>query len=100
MADLVVTNIAKRVPLGKHFLTVARVTIASTAAADERIEAEDTYLSEILAVGHAVLGTTNRGVNMVMNATGTGETEGGSPGEVGIEASGACHVIVWMLGRP
>lgn len=86
-----------KMSLGRWFVKAFSVTTGA-AAADEWIA---TGFSRVEAVlGHAVQGTTDRGVNFVLNARGTGVAAETNAGDLGIEATGAVTVHVLVLGRP
>lgn len=97
MAALTATAIGGKRPSGRFFEQTYSVAISNSAAADEYVV---TNLKQIFAVvGHAVQGTTDRGVNFVLNAQGTGQTAGSTLGSLGIEATGAATVHFTVLGR-
>lgn len=97
MAALTPTFISGKRPSGRFFEVTFSVPVANSAAADEWVS---TGLHEILAVvGHAVQGATDRGVNFVINAQGTGVTAGTNLGDLGIEGTGAATVHVTVIGR-
>lgn len=86
-----VTELSRvRVPDGQYEMVTYEVTGAGNAAADEWIVVGD----EVIAVvGYATIGTDDLGLNFVLNAEGTGETEGTTRGALGIEASGGSGVF-------
>ena len=92
-----VTQLGDKRPNGRYFEVTWAVPVVNSASATEWIS---TGLHKIVAVlGHAVQGATDRGVNFVINAQGTGGTDGDSNGDLGIEATGAATVHVTVLGR-
>jgi len=91
------TRIGDKRPSGRYFEQTYAIVVANSASATEWIA---TGFSRIIAVvGHAVQGTTDRGVNFVINGQGTGTTAGDNLGDLGIEATGAATVHVTVLGR-
>lgn len=96
MAALTATQIGSRQSVGDQFEYVYSVPIANAAAADEWIV---TRFSKILSANTQVLGTTDRGVNVVLNARGTGVAADTNAGDLGIEGSGAATVLVTVRGR-
>ena len=96
MAALTATQIGDRIPIGNEFEYTYSVPVANAAAADEWFV---TRFSKILSATTQVLGTTDRGVNVVLNASGTGVAADTNAGNLGIEATGAATVIVRVRGR-
>jgi len=91
------TRVGDKRPSGRYFEQTYEIVVANSASATEWIA---TGFGTIVAiVGHAVLGTTDRGCSFVRNAQGTGVTAGDNPGDLGIEATGAATVSVTVLGR-
>lgn len=84
-----------RVPLGAgHYLKRFTFTVANTAAADEWIV---TGFATIIGVygSIGVRGPTKGSTNYVLNAQGTGQTAGTTPGVLGVESDvAAVHEVV------
>lgn len=96
MAALSATQLGNRKPVGDVIEETWKAT-TGVAAADEWIA---TGLSEIESVvGAVVNGAATSGLNFLLNAQGTGETEDDDPGDLGIEAEAAVEVIVTVRGR-
>ena len=96
MAVITATQIGKRQPVGDQFEYVYLVPVSNTAAADEWI---DTPFQTILSAFTQVNTTSDRGVNIVLNARGTGVAAGTNGGDLGIEATAATNVLVTVRGR-
>jgi hypothetical protein len=98
--DAAATVIEKRIPLGKDFATIFRVTVTNTGATDEWVTTAITNLSNIKAVFGQALGAALSCLNFVMNdITGTAGTEDTTPGGLGIEAEAAGDILVIVIGR-
>jgi hypothetical protein len=76
----------KKQPFGEGFLVMGLTNTQGTGAADEWISKSVLGLSRIISaqVVNNGSGSVSR-VNIVLNAQGTGQAEGSSPGDLGIE---------------
>lgn len=107
MAALSATVVGHRLPLGDRVVKTLSVAAIGTAAADEYITTGLSWIDTV--VGYTVYGTAGEvitahtgtvgvGANFVLNAAGTGQTAGTTPGALGIEiadaAANSLHVTV------
>jgi hypothetical protein len=95
MAILAATRVGSRAPAGNYWRQTFEVECSTGTPADEWFE---TGFYELVAATPVTLGDTDRGINVLLNAQGTGAATT-SKGSVGIEASGACTAHVTVLGR-
>lgn len=97
MAALTVTDVGLVRQIGDVVEKTIKVTTGGIAQATEWAV---TGLSEIESVaGAVVLGTATTGLNFVLNANGTGDTEGNAPGNLGIESEAAATVQITVRGK-
>ena len=96
MAALTATQIGNREVLGDRTRLQFTATIANAAAADEWIA---TGMTKLLSAQVQTTGTTTSGINVVLNARGTGVAAGTNLGDLGIEGVAGCGVIVTVEGR-
>lgn len=95
MAAVTVLETFDRIPLGDVWEQTFRVD-PGAGAADEWLP---TGFSRVLGCRLQAIGTSaGASSNAVLNAQGTGEAEGSSPGDLGIEASTG-DLFVTVLGR-
>jgi hypothetical protein len=98
-----ITKIGGRQRRGQFFEQTVRVGGATgVASAVEWIAKADIGFSTILGIsGYAVLGTTDTGVNFVMNAQGTGVAADTNPGDLGVESTAALTsgLLVTVYGK-
>jgi len=98
-----ISKVGGRVRRGQFFEQTVRVGGATgIAQATEWIAKADIGLNEILGiVGFSVLGTTDIGVNFVMNAQGTGVAAGTNRGDLGVETTAALTdgLLVTVYGK-
>lgn len=101
MAALVATPLTPLLPVGNRFMRSYSVPIANTGAADEWFVAAGISHVESI-VGNAPLGTAGLAatLNFVLNANGTGQTAGTTPGSVGIESGTAVTAHITVIGKP
>lgn len=95
MAELPKTEVLARARHGDAFEATYRVTCTGSAA-DEWLV---TPFSQVYAAYALVEGATGFGSSVVLNAEGTGETEGTAPGAVGVERAVGGDLLVTVVGR-
>lgn len=109
MAVLSHTEVTKRLPLGDKVVQTFQVVVSNAAAADEWIATGLSWIDAVLgepvilgAAPYADVSTSADPVsgNVVLNANGTGQTAGSTPGSLGLEVAQAKTVQVTVIGVP
>ncbi len=95
MAVLTTNRVTPKIPIGPHWAQTYSVVTTGAGNADEWIVTD--FHSIVAVMGSSVIGSADRGHNFVLNAQGTGQSAGSTPGALGVETAtggGTLHVTV------